>query len=111
MTFKTMDVKQRVIGYWSKKLNEHEQRYSAPELECLAVVNAVEHFKVYLDGTHFEVVTDCSCLRWLFNISNPNSRLFRWSVKLSAFDFTVRYRPGTTNSVADALSRSPVTVH
>ena len=108
---KDLDNKSRVIGFWSSKLNEHEARYSASELECLAVVRAVEHFKVYLDGTHFEVLSDCSCLRWLFNMSNPSSRLFRWSVKLSAFDFTVRYRPGSTNQVADALSRSPINTH
>ena len=108
---KDTDGKSRVIGFWSSKLNEHEVRYGASELECLAVVKAIEHFKVYLDGIHFEVLSDCQALRWLFNISNPSSRLFRWSVKLSAFDFTVRYRPGCENQVADALSRSPVTHH
>ena len=32
------------IAYYSYKLNEHERRYSAPELEALAVVKSVEHF-------------------------------------------------------------------
>lgn len=39
------------------------------------------------------------------NLKEPNSRLTRWRLKLSEFDFTVIYKKGKINTNADALSR------
>ena len=44
------------VGYFSKKLSPLEQKYSVTELECLAVVKAIDHFTVYLWGRSFTVV-------------------------------------------------------
>ena len=71
-------------------------------------MKAIEHFSVFLDGSEFTVVTDCSCLQWLLNMKQPNSRLFKWSVTLSAYNFKVVHRPGSENVVADCLSRNPI---
>ena len=101
----------KTIAFWSYKLNEHERNYSAPELECLAVVKALEHWRVYLEGIKFEVLTDCKAITWLFKIESPSSRLFRWAVRLGVYDFTVHYRPGIQNKVADAFSRNPIISH
>ncbi|GMF43879.1 unnamed protein product [Phytophthora fragariaefolia] len=35
-------------------------------------------------------------------------RLHRWSLQIQEYDFTIVYRPGSTNLVADAFSRAPV---
>ena len=42
----------------SRFLNPHESKYSTNELELLGVVLAVEHYKNYLYGSEFEVITD-----------------------------------------------------
>ena len=52
----------RPITYFSRKLLPREQRYSAVELECLAVISSVQHFRVYLTGVEFTVQTDHKCL-------------------------------------------------
>ncbi len=39
-----------------------ETRYSAVELECLAVVEGVKHFRVYVTGVPFSIQTDHRCL-------------------------------------------------
>lgn len=39
------------------------------------------------------------------NLKEPNSRLTRWRLKLSEYDFTIIYKQGKANTNADALSR------
>ena len=34
-------------AYFSKQLQGAQKRYSATELECLAVVSAIKHFEIY----------------------------------------------------------------
>ena len=50
------------IAYASRFLNKNEQRYSINELELLAVVWSLEHFKYYLYGSHFTLQTDHQAL-------------------------------------------------
>ncbi|XP_033314702.1 uncharacterized protein LOC117214918 [Bombus bifarius] len=55
--------KNRVVEYYSKRTSPAESRYHSYELETLAVVNAVKHFRHYLHGREFLVVTDCNSLK------------------------------------------------
>ena len=50
------------IAYASRFLNSLEEKYLINELELLAVVWATEHFKYYLYGKHFTVITDHQAL-------------------------------------------------
>ncbi len=93
------------IAYYSRKFLPRESRYSATEQEGLAVVDACSHFLPYLLGYPFKVITDHRALAFLANKDSTNSRLARWMDILRQFTFTIQYRPGTSNSNADALSR------
>ena len=94
-----------VIGYASRLLKGGEVNYGITELECLAVVWGVQHFRPYLFGRSFHVLTDHSSLTWLMNFKDPSGRLARWALTLQQYNFTIGYRPGSKNPVADALSR------
>jgi len=37
--------------------------------------------------------------------ASPNGRLIGWAMRLCEYDFTVKYRKGSSNANADALSR------
>lgn len=97
----------RIVGYYSKKLTNTQRKYSATEKECLAVLLAIENFRHYIEGSVFTVITDCKSITWLFSVSaaNANSRLLRWALKLQSYDFTLQYRKGKDNVLADCLSR------
>jgi hypothetical protein len=97
---------ERPVAYCSRQLNSAESKYSVTELELLAFLFATKQFRCYLYGRKFTVHTDHRALKWLLNLQDPSSRLTRWAVKLSEYDFVVEHRPGTKMRHADALSRS-----
>jgi hypothetical protein len=96
------------IAYASKVNSPTVAKYGITDLECAAVVWAIKLFRPYLYGRRFELVTDHAALGYLMRSKNLTGRLHRWSLQLQEYDFTIVYRPGSTNVVADALSRAPV---
>ncbi|UYV77474.1 hypothetical protein LAZ67_15001145 [Cordylochernes scorpioides] len=93
--------------YFSRTLRPHEKNYSISELECLAIVESVEKFRIYLMGRKFTIFSDHHALQWLKTIKNPSGRLFRWSLRLSSYEYEVRYIKGKLQYEADLLSRNP----
>ena len=96
------------LAYTSRTLSKHEANYSVMELEELAIVWALRHFRAYLLGHKCVIYTDHSPLKALLAAPHSNGRRARWSDTLAEFDIEVHYRPGRTNSNADALSRAPL---
>ena len=99
------------ISYASRFLTELETKYSINELELLAVVWSVEHFKNYVYGVRFGVVWDHKTLQSVLKSNKGNktysSRLTRWADRLLPFDFSIVHTPGRTLGMADYLSRHP----
>lgn len=96
------------VSYASRTLNKSECNYSTIEKELLAIVWATNHFRPYLYGRKFLILTDARSLCWLFKCRDASSRLVRWRLKLEEFDYEIQYKPGRVNSNVDALSRNPV---
>jgi hypothetical protein len=93
------------IAYASRTLSDTEQKYSTIEKELLAIVWGVKYFRPYLYGTKFIIYTDHRPLTWLFSLKDANSKLTRWRLKLQECNYEIRYRKGSQNTNADALSR------
>lgn len=96
------------IAYYSKRTIDAETRYHSYELETLAVVNAIKHFRQYLVGRKFLVVTDCNSLKAASLKKDLTPRVYRWWAFLQSFDFEIEYRAGERMKHADFLSRNPV---
>ena len=99
------------IAYASRFLNEAEIKYSTNELELLSVVWATNHFKYYLLGSRFELITDHTALLSALKPNRANksrqSRLIRWVDKLLPYTFTIHHLPGKDMGFTDYLSRNP----
>ncbi|KAG0781438.1 hypothetical protein G6F18_011891 [Rhizopus arrhizus] len=95
---------ERVISYASRGLRGSECNYAITHLEALAVVWGVTHYKHYLKGRHFILITDHSSLVYIFRPTRLTPKLSRWAACLLDYDFEIRYRAGVINP-ADVLSR------
>ena len=92
-------------AFYSRQTRGAEQRYSATELEALALVETVKHFSYYLYGKLFTVFTDHKPLCQLLSLDRLNGRLRRLSTKLQHWLLNIEYLLGRENGFADALSR------
>ncbi|KAL4153562.1 hypothetical protein QTP88_001395 [Uroleucon formosanum] len=96
------------VSFVSRWLNTTEEKYSAIELELLAIVFTLETFRTYIYGVEIEIWTDHAPLRYLDNIKTLSVRIQRLKSKIIDFDFIIKYRKGLLNQVCDAMSRNPV---
>lgn len=98
----------RAVAYFSRQTSNDEQKFTSYELETLAVVSALQKFRVYLLGLEFKIVTDCNSLRATFEKRDLIPRVARWWSQLQEFNCHIEYRAGEKMSHADALSRNPI---
>jgi hypothetical protein len=95
----------RPIAFASRTLSIQEKKYSAYELECLAVLFGIEKFRMCLEHVEFDLETYKQALSWCLAHPRQTSRIARSVVRLSAFKFVPRHIKGTLNDVTDTLSR------
>ncbi|KAL5467316.1 hypothetical protein EMCRGX_G031528 [Ephydatia muelleri] len=103
----------RPIAYASRSLAPAEKNYSQIEKEGLAVVWGVKKFHQFLFGRQFVVYSDHKPLQFLFSETKPvptmaSSRIQRWALTLSAYNYQMVFRPGKNQGNADGLSRLPL---
>ena len=96
-----------LIAFGSRRLTQGESRYSAFKLELSGLVTSVHHFRYFLLGRKFRILTDSKALQWLMKTSNPSTpaQVFRWQIQLSEFDFDVVYQTPQRLRHVDAFSR------
>lgn len=101
----------RTVALASRTLSPLERKYSVGEREALACLWACEHWHVYLWGRHFTLRTDHQALVTLLGSHGTGHRplrISRWSARLLYYSFSIEYKKGAENYVADALSRLPL---
>ena len=99
------DNKELTVAFFSRQLHGAQVRYSATELEALAIIRSVFFFAHYLHGRQFVIITDHKALTSWMSSPRLNRRLQSWAMKLMDFSFTIKYRPGPDVGDADGLSR------
>ncbi|XP_064479068.1 uncharacterized protein LOC135392282 [Ornithodoros turicata] len=104
---KQTDERFHPVAFASRRTTTEERKYHSHELETLAIVWALEKFRVYVLGIKFTVVTDCNAVRCTMTKRSLLPRIGRWWLRLQEFKFDTEHRPGSSLAHADALSRSP----
>jgi len=98
--------RERPVLFASRKLSPAELKWPIRDKEALAIIYALDCFRPYIwgSGIPFLVRTDHHSLEWMKDAKT--GRIARWSTMLAEFEpFVIKYRKGSSNKVADALSR------
>ncbi|MBW0530398.1 hypothetical protein O181_070113 [Austropuccinia psidii MF-1] len=76
-------------------------------MECLCLVWALEKLHYYLDGSVFEVITDCNSVKSLLNMKTPNRHILRWQIGIQEYrgNMTIVHKEGNIQKNADGFSR------
>lgn len=95
----------RPITFISRTLSRTEENYATNEKEMLAIVWALQSLRNFIYGASITILTDHQPLTYAMSPKNNNAKLKRWKAFIEEHNYELRYKPGKTNVVADALSR------
>ena len=103
----------RPVEFISRTLSKAERNYSQIEKEGLAIVWAVKRFHRYLYARPFLLYTDNKPLELILGSQKQipemgTSRMIRWALTLSHYQYTIKFRPTTKHGNADFCSRYPL---
>ncbi|KAE8985399.1 hypothetical protein PR002_g22650 [Phytophthora rubi] len=100
--------RERLVSFQSRQLKAAEKNYPVHDKELLAMKYALVKFRVHLLGQKpFVIYTDHTSLRTATSSPHLSQRMARWLSFFAEYNFTVEYKPGKQNVLADALSRRP----
>ena len=103
----------RPIEFISRTLTAAERNYSQIEKEALGIVWSIKRFHRYLYARPFQLYTDHKPLELILH---PNklipemgtSRITRWALILSHYNYSIKFRPTEKHANADVCSRYPL---
>ena len=97
---------QKPVYFASRALADAQKGYVVIESKSLAVAWAMEKIHHFLYASHFLLETDQKLLVAILSksLNQATPRLQRILIRMFAYNFTVKYIPGSTNQLADCLS-------
>lgn len=98
------DGKEYPVAFMSKKFTEAQRKWPTGQQELWAILLALDKFEVYTGTSIVTVRTDHANLQSLHSAKAP--RLQRWALAIQDRPITVAFIKGSTNKVADWLSRA-----
>ena len=99
------------IAYHSRYLAQSEQNYAQIDREALAIISGLTKFQQYIWGRPVTIMTEHKLLLGLLGLNKAvpqiSLRMQQWALKLSAYEYDLVHRPGTTIPQTDALTHLP----
>jgi hypothetical protein len=97
------------VAYHSETLSDVVRKYPTYDKEMYSIVQACHQWRHYILGKETVIHTDHKPLQFMQTQGKlQNDRHQKWSTYLQQFHLNIKYKTGSTNHVADCLSRPPV---
>ncbi|MBW0513807.1 hypothetical protein O181_053522 [Austropuccinia psidii MF-1] len=95
------------ICFISRQIKPTVARYGASKMEFLCPVWALEKLHYYLDGSAFEVITDCNAVKSLLIIKTAKRHMLRWQIAIQEYrgNMIIVHRAGNIHENSDGLNR------
>lgn len=95
------------LAFYSHKLSQSQQKWSAYDRELLAIYQAIKYFRPQIEARDFVIYTDHKPLTYAFrrNSNNCSPRQFNQLEFIAQFTTKIEHVSGIDNVVADCLSR------
>ena len=101
--FQVVDTIWQPIAFISKSLTPTQIRWSTIQKEAYAIFYCCTQLDYLIRDRTFTIYTDHLNITYMKH--NPTSMVARWFIAMQELHFTVVFVPGTSNALADALSR------
>ena len=100
------DAKRHPVGFSSSTLTPAERNYNIYDLELLAIVKALRHWRPLLAGSphKVKVFSDHMNLQYWRDPQKISQRVAREVLELADYDIEIHHLRGSANGQADALS-------
>eukprot|EP00745_Piridium_sociabile_P008697 TRINITY_DN158_c0_g1_i1.p1 TRINITY_DN158_c0_g1~~TRINITY_DN158_c0_g1_i1.p1 ORF type:complete len:1374 (-),score=188.80 TRINITY_DN158_c0_g1_i1:1054-5175(-) len=95
------------IYFLSHKLSDSQKKWSVVEKEAFAIHYALQKLDHYLHNAQFVIRTDHQPLKYLLSSPMQNKKVQMWAMGMTGYNCQVEYIPGSSNVLADLLSRMP----
>ncbi|MBW0518227.1 hypothetical protein O181_057942 [Austropuccinia psidii MF-1] len=92
--------------HFKLQIKPTEARCGPSQMEWLCLVWALEKLHHYLDGSVFEVITDCNAVKSLINRKTPNRHMLRFQISIQEYggNITIVHKAGNIHKNYDGLS-------
>ncbi|GBG72113.1 hypothetical protein CBR_g11046 [Chara braunii] len=94
-----------VVEYASKSVSAGKRNYAAPTGECYVALWGISHFRAYLHGRKFTLVTDQEPLLALKKSKDYSGMIGQWATVLQSMDFDICHRKHERHGNGDGLTR------
>ena len=78
----------QVIAYGGRAIYRQEKKWKITDREELALVDGIQHYRIYLEHGKFLVYTDHQVVGYK-DTNDPTGKLASWAIKLQEYDLDV----------------------
>ncbi|MBW0478155.1 hypothetical protein O181_017870 [Austropuccinia psidii MF-1] len=95
------------ICFISRQVIATEVMNQASQMGCLCLVWDFQKLHYYLDGSVFEVITECNAVKLPLNMKSPNRHMLIWKIPIEEYggNMTIVHKAGNIHKNYDGLSR------
>jgi hypothetical protein len=92
----------KLVAYFSEKLNDAKRNYSTYDKAFYAVIQALKKWRNYLVPKEFVLYRDNQALQFITKQEKMNQKHAKWVEFMQKFTFVINHISGNANKVVDA---------